>query len=61
MEGGVKNDRRRIDGAILLGLGVLGIAAYATFLEEPIIAVPLGLAGFLTFIARLLVRRRGND
>lgn len=61
LEGGVKNDRRRIDGAILLGIGVLGIAAFATYLGEPIIAVPLGLAGFLAFVGRLLARQKRDD
>ena len=37
---------------------MLGIAALATFLGEPVIAVPSVLAGFLAFVARLLVRQR---
>ena len=62
MEGSVKNERRRIDGAILLGVGILAISGYATYLNEPVIAVPLGLAGIATLVLRWLFtgkRREG--
>ena len=50
LEGGVSNDRWRVDGTNLLGIGVLRIVALAIFLGELTIAVPLGLVGFLTFV-----------
>lgn len=46
------NDRRRINGAAAIGLALIGVAGIATWLEEPIIALPLGMVGTLTALAR---------
>lgn len=58
LDGLNRNERRRVYGAVALGLGVLAISAYATFLGEPIIAVPLGLAGVISLLLKLLTRER---
>ena len=46
------NDRRRINGATGLGLALIGVAGLATWLGQPMIALPLGLVGTLTALAR---------
>ena len=61
LEGSVSNERRRIDGAIFLGAGVLAISAYATYLGQPAIAIPFGLAGIATLVLRLLTRQKRED
>ena len=58
LEGSVGNERLKTIGAILLGAGVVAIAAYATHLGEPAIAIPLGLAGFAMAIVRWLTRQK---
>ena len=46
------NDRRRINGATALGLALIAVAGLATWLGQPMIALPLGLVGTLTALAR---------
>ena len=46
------NDRRRINGATGIGLALIGVAGLATWLGQPMIALPLGLVGTLTALVR---------
>ena len=46
------NDRRRINGATGIGLALIGVAGLATWLGQPVIALPLGLIGTLTALVR---------
>jgi uncharacterized membrane protein len=48
----VHTDRIRVFGAIAVALGLIGAAMYATYLDRPEIAIPLGLAGTITGIVR---------
>ncbi len=48
------NDRRRIDGAIWLGISLIAVAGIATWQGYIGIAVPLGLVGFLSTLFRQL-------
>ena len=50
--GMLANDRRRINGAAAIGLALIGVAGLATWLGQPAIALPLGLIGTLTALAR---------
>ena len=58
LECSARNELRRINGAIWLGSGVLAISGYATYLSEPAIAIPLGLAGLATYLFRWLTRQK---
>ena len=49
------NDRRRINGATGIGLSLIGVAGLATWLGQPMIALPLGLVGTLTTLVRHVV------
>ena len=51
-EGMLANDRRRINGATGIGLALIGVAGLATWLGQPIIALPLGLVGTVTALVR---------
>ena len=46
------NDLRRINSAAGIGLALIGVAGLATWLGQPIIALPLGLVGTLTALFR---------
>lgn len=46
------NDRMRISGATGIGLALIGVAALATWLGQPMVALPLGLVGTLTALVR---------
>ena len=50
--GMLANDRRRINGATGIGLALIGVAGLATWLGQPVIALPLGLIGTLTALVR---------
>lgn len=66
--GMLSNDRKRINGATGIGLALLGVAALAVGLGQPLIALPLGLAGTATALVRHVTawvegrrRDRSND
>ena len=40
--GAIRNDGRRINGAIAMGIALIGVAGLATWLNSPLIALPLG-------------------
>ena len=46
------NDRRRINGATGIGLALIAVAGLATWLGQPVIAIPLGLIGTVTALVR---------
>lgn len=50
--GVLSNDRKRINGATGIGLALIGVAALAIALEQPLIGLPLGLAGTVTALVR---------
>lgn len=50
--GMLANDRRRINGATGIGLALIGVAGLATWLGQPVIALPLGLVGTVTVVVR---------
>lgn len=51
-KGAIRNDAKRISGAVILGLTLIAVSGLATWLGNPIIALPLGLAGILTAFTR---------
>ena len=53
--GAIRNDGRRINGAIAMGIALIGVAGLATWLNSPIIALPLGLVGMVTVLIRQLL------
>ena len=59
------NDRRRINGQIAIALGIIAVAGLATWLGNAIIALPFGLAGFVTLwvktIREFLTRKRKKE
>ena len=59
------NDRRRINGQIAIALAIIVVAGIATWLGNAIIALPFGLAGFVTLwiktIRDFLTGKRKND
>ena len=55
--GAIANDRRKIDAATILGLGMLVVAGLATWFGQIWIALPIGLAGVITTLARLVLGR----
>lgn len=61
----LQNDRRRINGQIAIALGIIAVAGLATWLGNAVIALPLGLAGFVTLwakaIGRMLAGKRRDD
>ncbi len=65
--GAIRNDGRRINGAIAMGIALIGVAGLATWLNSPLIALPLGLVGMVTVLIRQLLeaaerhRQRGKD
>lgn len=54
-DGILANDRRRINGAILIGLALIGIAGFAAWNGSALIAIPLGLAGVVGSVIRQLL------
>lgn len=54
MRGTFKIEGRRINGSIIISLGVLVLAGFAIYMGEPWVAVPLGLAGLLGTLLRLI-------
>ena len=61
IRGTLKNERLKSWGAILLGVGLLAIAGLATYMNQPIIAIPLGLAPLTTFLLRRFGRHWRED
>lgn len=65
--GAIRNDGRRINGAIAMGIALIGVAGLATWLNSPLIALPLGLVGMVTVLIRQLLeaaeryRQRDKD
>ena len=63
--GAIRNDGRRINGAIAMGIALIGVAGLATWLGSAIIALPLGLVGAVAAIIRHLLdvaeRQRQKD
>ena len=66
-KGLLRNDRRRINGQIAIALTIIAVAGLATWLGNAIIALPFGLAGFVTLwiktIREFLTgrRKKGQD
>lgn len=54
MRGAFSIDRRRINGSVIISLGVLVLSGLAIFANLPWVAVPLGLAGLLSAVLRLI-------
>ena len=65
--GAIRNDGRRINGAIAMGVALIVVAGLATWLNSPLIALPLGLVGMVTVLIRQLLeaaerhRQKGKD
>lgn len=61
----LSNDRRRINGQIAIALAIIVVAGIATWLGNAIIALPFGLAGFVTLwiktIREFLTSKRKKD
>lgn len=59
------NDRRRINGQIAIALATIAVAGLATWFGNAIIALPLGLAGFVFLwakaIRRIIADKRKDD
>ena len=55
--GAIANDRRKINAATTIGVGMLAVAALATWLGQVWIAIPIGLAGLITTLVRLILGR----
>lgn len=53
--GMLANDRRRINGSMMIGMSLIAVAALATWLGHAHIALPIGLAGvFVALIRQIL-------
>ena len=61
LRGPLANERLKTWGAIWIGTGMLAVAAYATYLGNAVIAVPLGLAGIASFLLRQYGKRRSGE
>ena len=46
--GTLANDKRRINGAMLMGFSLIAVAGLATWLGHTLLALPFGLVGTLT-------------
>lgn len=54
MRGAIGNDRRKIAGSITISLAVVVLAGLALYAGQPWVAIPLGLAGVLGALVRLI-------
>lgn len=61
LRGPLANERLKTWGSIWIGTGMLLVAALATYLGHAVIAIPLGLAGVVSFLFRRYVRTRSED
>jgi len=51
----LRNERFKVSGSIIIGVGLLAVAGIATWFNQPLIALPLGLGGTITVIIRQIL------
>ena len=53
--GMITNDRKRINGAIMIAFSLIAVSGLATWLGYASIAIPLGLVGMVSTLIRFLI------